>query len=81
MNNFKELEEACRALRLQAAILGPAMGSRMKKAVALLLQQKCPGMPIIEVFDGEPVVQGAIHFSGEPGMELVKVVKAAIRKS
>ncbi len=68
-------------MRFHAAILGPALGSRMKKAVALLLQQRCPGMPIVEVFDGAPAVENAIPFSGEPGLELVKVVNAAIRQT
>ena len=53
----------------------------MKKAVAMLLQQRCPGMPIVELFDGTPAVEDAIHFSGEPGLELVNVVKAAIRQT
>jgi hypothetical protein len=57
------------------------MGSRMKKAVAMLLERRCPGMPIVEVFHGAPAVEDAIHFSGEPGLELVKVVKDAIRRS
>ena len=68
-------------MRFHAAILGPTMGSRMKKAVAMLLERRCPGMPIVEVFHGAPAVEDAIHFSGEPGLELVKVVKDAIRRS
>lgn len=78
--NFRELEAACRRLRFRVAVLGPSLGDRMKKAVALLLQQRCPDVPIIEVVHGMPVVEHAIHFAGEPGPELIKTVKAAIAR-
>ena len=52
----------------------------MKRAVALLLQQRCPDVPIVELFHGMPVVERAIHFAGEPGPELINTVKAAIAR-
>ncbi len=78
--DFKELEAACVALKFHVAVLGPALGRRMKKALALMIQEKCPEVPIIEMFSESPPVDRAIHLTGEPGPELVKAVKTAIRR-
>lgn len=59
-------------------MLGPSLGDRMKKAVALLLQQRCPEVPIIEMVHGMPVVEHAIRLAGDPGPELINTVKAVI---
>ncbi len=79
-SNFRELEAACAALHFHVAVLGPGLGARVKRAVARLLQQKCPYVPIIELFHGSPVVDGAIHFSGDPGQELIAKVKTAVQQ-
>ena len=78
-HDFRELEAACNALRFHVAVLGPALGPRMKKAVASLLQEKCPHVPVIELGD-KPVVHGAIHFLGESGPEFLAVIKAALAR-
>lgn len=77
--DLKELHSACENLLFQVAVLGPALGSRMKRALTMLIQEKCPDVPIIEMFSESPAVRGVIHFAGETGPELTNAVKKAIR--
>ncbi len=77
--DLKDVHSACENLLFQAAVLGPALGSRMKRALAMLIQEKCPDVPIIEMFSESPAVDGVIHFAGEAGPEMTKAVKKAIR--
>ena len=78
--DIKELHAACENLLFQVAVLGPSLGSRMKRALASVIQEKCPNVPIIEMFSDAPAVDGVIHFAGEAGSELAKAVKSAIRE-
>lgn len=78
-HDFKELEAASDTLRFRVAVLGPALGPRMKKAVALLLQEKCPHVTVIELGES-PVLESAIHSSGERGADFLPLVKAALAR-
>ncbi|HEX2328096.1 MAG TPA: hypothetical protein VHN74_05200 [Candidatus Angelobacter sp.] len=76
-HDFKELEAACACMQFQVAVLGPALGKRMKKALALHLQERCPEVAIIEIA-AEAGVDGAIHFPEPSGQELLQIVNTAI---
>jgi hypothetical protein len=78
-HDFRELEAACDTLRFHVAVLGPRLGPKMKTAVALLLQEKCPQASVIELGDS-PVLESAIHSSGERGADFLALVKAALAR-
>jgi hypothetical protein len=75
---LKKLEAACDTVVFNVVVLCTSVERRIKQAIASLLRERCPSLPIIEMFSGAPAVEGAIHFSGEPGPELISTLNAAV---
>lgn len=49
--NKQELQDACRRNNIAVAVLGSHMSDNMKRNVADLLREHCPGSKIIELCD------------------------------
>lgn len=78
--DLRKLEAACETVMVNVVVLCTSLESRIKQAIASLLREKCPSLPIIEMFSGAPAVEDAIHFSGEPGPELISTLNAAVAR-
>jgi hypothetical protein len=70
--DFLQIKDRCAEARFACAILGTDIEPKMKRAIATVLEQLCPGMPILEIFRISPEIPASarpgFRFTGSAGI-------------
>jgi hypothetical protein len=78
--DFKQVEAGCANIQFDLALIGDNFEPRIKKAIALLLKEHCPDVPILEIYKDTPVTEASEFVQEGSPDELVKAVRRMLGK-
>jgi DNA-binding NtrC family response regulator len=79
--DFKQVEAGCANIQFDLALIGDDnFEPRIKKAIALLLKEHCPDVPILEICKDTPVTEASEFVQEGSPDELVKAVRRMLGK-
>jgi hypothetical protein len=78
VSDFKHLEEFCAAGKFDLALVEAEITPKVKKAIGLLLHNRCPWAPVVEMVSDTPQIAGAEPVSAEHFDHLVPTINRTL---
>lgn len=78
VSDFKHLEEFCAAGKFDLALVEAEIRPKVKKAIGLLLHNRCPWVPIVEMVSDTPQIAGAEPVSSDHSDHLVPTINRTL---
>jgi hypothetical protein len=73
-SDFKSLESLCSTSNFNLAVISDQIPRKVKRAIAALLAELRPDVPIVELYSSQADIAGAYALSADKGQELLHLI-------